>query len=173
MAKILRIDHIAVAVKDVDAGIAKYQTILGAELVEKAELSIMGNRMSAAYLKVGDGLIVLDGAVEPDGFIAKFIERRGEGLHHLGIVVDDLDGYVEELEAAGVRIAHRESLGPLRREILLSPKDLCRSGSDPSAPLSAKRRRHRGRRDRGEMGRARHAPSQETRILRPHRAHKP
>jgi len=125
MAKILRIDHIAVAVKDVDAGIARYQTILGAELVEKVELSIMGNRMSAAYLKVGDGLIVLDGAVEPDGFIAKFIERRGEGLHHLGIVVDDLDGYVEELEAAGVRIAHRESLGPLRREILLSPKDLC------------------------------------------------
>jgi len=125
MAKILRIDHIAVAVKDVDAGIARYQTILGAELVEKAELSIMGNRMRAAYLKVGDGLIVLDGAVEPDGFIAKFIERRGEGLHHLGIVVDDLDGYVEELEAAGVRIAHRESLGPLRREILLSPKDLC------------------------------------------------
>ena len=125
MAKILRIDHIAVAVKDVDAGIARYQTILGAELVEKVELSIMGNRMSAAYLKVGDGLIVLDGVVEPDGFIAKFIERRGEGLHHLGIVVDDLDGYVEELEAAGVRIAHRESLGPLRREILLSPKDLC------------------------------------------------
>ena len=125
MAKILRIDHIAVAVKDVDAGIARYQTILGAELVEKAELSIMGNRMSAAYLKVGDGLIVLDGAVEPDGFIAKFIERRGEGLHHLGVVVDDLDGYVEKLEAAGVRIAHRESLGPLRREILLSPKDLC------------------------------------------------
>ena len=125
MAKILRIDHIAVAVKDVDAGIARYQTILGAELVEKVELSIMGNRMSAAYLKVGDGLIVLDGAVEPDGFIAKFIERRGEGLHHLGIVVDDLDGYVGELEAAGVRIAHRESLGPLRREILLSPKDLC------------------------------------------------
>ena len=125
MAKILRIDHIAVAVKDVDAGIARYQTILGAELVEKAELSIMGNRMSAAYLKVGDGLIVLDGAVEPDGFIAKFIERRGEGLHHLGMVVDDLDGYVGELEAAGVRIAHRESLGPLRREILLSPKDLC------------------------------------------------
>ena len=125
MAKILRIDHIAVAVKDVDAGIARYQTILGAELVEKAELSIMGNRMSAAYLKVGDGLIVLDGAVEPDGFIAKFIERRGEGLHHVGIMVDDLDGYVGELEAAGVRIAHRESLGPLRREILLSPRDLC------------------------------------------------
>jgi methylmalonyl-CoA epimerase len=125
MARILRIDHIAVAVKDVDAGIASYQKILGAELIEKAELSIQGSQMIGAYLKVGDGLIVLDGAAEPDGFIAKFLERRGEDLHHIGIVVDDLDGYVRELEAAGVRIPHRESLGPLRREILLSPKDLC------------------------------------------------
>lgn len=125
MARILRIDHIAVAVKDVDAGIASYQKILGAELIEKAELSMQGSRMTGAYLKVGDGLIVLDGAVDPSGFIAKFIERRGEGLHHIGIVVDDLDAYVRELEAAGVRIPHRESLGPLRREILLSPKDLC------------------------------------------------
>jgi len=125
MARILRIDHVAVAVKDIDAGVAAYRRILGAELVDTADLTIMGNRMSAAYLKVGDGLIVLDGAVEPDGFIAKFIAKRGEGLHHIGVVVDDLDGYVRDLEAAGVRIAHRESLGPLRREILLSPKDLC------------------------------------------------
>ncbi len=125
MARILRIDHIAVAVRDVDAGIASYQKILGAELIEKAELSMQGSRMTGAYLKVGDGLIVLDGAVDPSGFIAKFIERRGEGLHHIGIVVDDLDAYVQELEAAGVRIPHRESLGPLRREILLSPRDLC------------------------------------------------
>ena len=125
MARILRIDHIAVAVKDVDAGIASYQKLLGAELIEKAELSIQGSRMIGAYLKVGDGLIVLDGAAEPNGFIAKFIERRGEGLHHIAVAVDDLDEYVRDLEAAGVRIPHRESLGPLRREILLSPKDLC------------------------------------------------
>ena len=125
MARILRIDHVAVAVKDLDAGIASYRRILGAELIERAELSIQGSRMLAAYLKVGDGLIVLDGAADPGGFIAKFIERRGEGLHHIGVVVDDLDEYVRDVEAAGVRIPHRESLGPLRREILLSPKDLC------------------------------------------------
>ena len=125
MAKILRIDHMGVAVRDVEAGIAQYQKILGAEVIEKAELPMSGDKMQAAYLKVGDGLIVLDGAVESDGFIAKFIEKRGEGVHHVGLVVDDLDEFVKELEAKGVKIPHRESFGSLRREILLSPKDLC------------------------------------------------
>lgn len=125
MAKILRIDHLGVAVKNVDDGIARYQNILGAELVERVELTLAGSRTEAAYLKVGDGLIVLDGAADPDGFIARFIEKRGEGMHHLAVVVDDLDEYVRELEAKGVRIPHRESLGPLRREILIGPKELC------------------------------------------------
>lgn len=125
MAKILRIDHLGVAVKNVDDGVARYQNILGAELVERVELTLAGSRTEAAYLKVGDGLIVLDGAADPDGFIAKFIEKRGEGMHHLAVVVDDLDEYVRELEAKGVRIPHRESLGPLRREILIGPTELC------------------------------------------------
>jgi methylmalonyl-CoA epimerase len=125
MAKVIRIDHIAVAVRDVDEAIAKYQRILGAELIDKVDLTMQGNRAQAAYLKVGDGLMVMDGAVDPNGFIAKFIEKRGEGLHHIALVVDDLDEYVKELEAKGVKIPHRESFGPLRREILLSPKDLC------------------------------------------------
>ena len=125
MARVIRIDHIAVAVRDVDEAIAKYQRILGAELIENVGLSMQGNRNRAAYLKLGDGLIVMDGAVDPDGFIAKFIEKRGEGLHHIALVVDDLDGYVKDLEAKGVKIPHRESFGSLRREIVLSPKDLC------------------------------------------------
>jgi methylmalonyl-CoA epimerase len=125
VAKVIRIDHIAVAVRDVDEAIAKYQRILGAELVGNVDLTMQSNKTRAAYLKVGDGLMVMDGAVDPDGFIAKFIEKRGEGLHHVALVVDDLDGYVKELEAKGVKIPHRESFGALRREIVLSPKDLC------------------------------------------------
>jgi len=125
MAKVIRIDHIAVAVRDVDEAVAKYQRILGAELIEKAEIILKGNRSLAAYLRVGDGLVVMDGAVDPNGFIARFIEKRGEGLHHVAVVVDDLDGFIKDLEAKGVQIPHRESFGPLRREILLSPKDLC------------------------------------------------
>jgi methylmalonyl-CoA epimerase len=126
MATVQRLDHVAIAVRDVDAGVARYRALFGAEVVAREEnLTMQGNRMSAAYLKVGDGLVVLDGAVDPGGFLARFIDRRGEGLHHIAVTVDDLDAYVRELEAQGVRIPHREQLGPLRREILLSPKDTC------------------------------------------------
>ncbi|HSE95723.1 MAG TPA: hypothetical protein VLD61_07505, partial [Methylomirabilota bacterium] len=71
--------------------------------------------------------------------------RRGEGLHHVAVVVDDLDGYVRDLEAQGIRIPHRESLGPLRREILLSPRDLngvvvqVIEWSEPDAPTLEER----------------------------------
>jgi methylmalonyl-CoA epimerase len=125
MPKATRLDHIAIAVRDIDAGIAKWTTLLGAELVAKQKITLQARKVEAAYLKVGDAIIVLDGAADPEGFIARFIERRGEGLHHIAVTVDDLDAYVRDVENAGVRIPHREQVGPLRREVLLSPKDTC------------------------------------------------
>lgn len=125
MPKATRLDHIAIAVRDIDAGIDKWTTLLGAELVEKQQITLQGRQVEAAYLRVGDAIVVLDGAADPDGFIAKFIERRGEGLHHIAVTVDDLDTYVADVERLGVRIPHREQVGPLRREVLLSPKDTC------------------------------------------------
>jgi methylmalonyl-CoA epimerase len=125
MPKVTRLDHVAIAVRDIDAGIARWTTLLGAELVDRQQITLRGRRVEAAYLRVGDAIIVLDGAADPEGFVAKFIERRGEGLHHIAVTVDDLDAYVAEVEKAGVRIPHREQVGPLRREVLLSPKDTC------------------------------------------------
>jgi methylmalonyl-CoA epimerase len=125
MAKIRRVDHIAVAVRDLDDAIERFSRILGAELIRKKEIRLSGSRISTAYLKLGDTIIGLDQAADPDGFIAKFIEQRGEGLHHLGLEVDDLDGFKGELHEKGVRIPHEEEPGGVRREILLSPKDLC------------------------------------------------
>ena len=125
MARIKRVDHIAVAVRDLDDGIERFSQILGAELIRKQEIELAGSPMAAAYLKLGDTILVLDKATTPDGFIGSFIERRGEGLHHLGLEVDDLDAYKEELTQKGVRIPHEEEPGGIRKEILLSPKDLC------------------------------------------------
>ncbi len=124
MAKVLGVDHIAIAVRDVDKALEAYTRILGAELITRGRLEMAGAQADAAYLKLGDCVIVLDGAIDPNGFLRRFIDARGEGLHHLAVVVDDLDGFVADLEAKGVRIPHRESFGDSRREVLLSPKDL-------------------------------------------------
>ena len=125
MAKIVRIDHLGVAVRDVEKSILKYQQILGAELVVTYKGKIMGGQMHVAYLKVGDNLIVMDGAVDPQGFLAKFIEKRGEGVHHVALAVDDLDEYIRKLKGKGIQVPRQDEFGDLRREIILSPKDLC------------------------------------------------
>ena len=124
MAKILGVDHIAIAVRDADKAQPSCQRILGAELSTPGMIVVGGAKADAAYLKLGDAVLVLDGAVDPNGFLRKFVDSRGEGLHHLGVVVDDLDDFVADLESKDVRIPHRETFGDSRREVLLSPKDL-------------------------------------------------
>lgn len=125
MGRIKRIDHIAIAVKNLDESIDKFVNILGAEYVGKRVAKLAGSEMRVACLKLGDVIIGLDEANDPDGFIAKFIEKKGEGVHHLGLEVDNLDEYKRELKQKGVRIPHEEKVGETRKEILLSPKDLC------------------------------------------------
>lgn len=125
MGKIRRVDHIAVAVKNLDDAIERFGNVLGAELIRKKEIKLSGSRILVAYLKLGDTIIALDQATDPGGFVTKFIERRGEGLHHLGLEVDDLDEFKEDLRKKGVQIPHEEKPGGVRKEILLSPKDLC------------------------------------------------
>lgn len=109
MARIRGVDHIAVAVTDLDDAVERFDWILGTELIGKKELELVGSKMGVAYLKLGDTIIGLDQATDPDGFVAKFIERRGEGLHHLGLEVDDLDEFKEDLRQRGVRIPHEEA----------------------------------------------------------------
>jgi methylmalonyl-CoA epimerase len=125
MARILRVDHIGIAVRDLGDAIERFKMILGAELIQKKEITLSGSRISVAYMKLGDTIIGLDQATEPDGFISKFIEKRGEGLHHLALEVDDLDSFKHDLIKKGINIPHEEEPGGVRREILLSPKDIC------------------------------------------------
>lgn len=123
MAGIRRIDHVAIAVRDLETAIETFEKLLGAKLVAKRTGRMSGALTAVAYLKFGESIIALDAAVEPEGFIAKFIVKRGEGLHHVGLEVDDLDGLVADLEARGVRIPQKALRGKDRREIVLSPRD--------------------------------------------------
>ena len=125
MAKIKRVDHIGIAVRDLDAAMERFERVLGAELIRRQDIQLSGSKMTVAYMKLGETIIGLDLATDPEGFIAKFIEKRGEGMHHLALEVDDIEAFKKDLERKGVRVPHEEEPGGVRKELLLSPKDLC------------------------------------------------
>ena len=123
MFKIRRIDHIGIAVKDLKKSVETMTNLLGAELICIKDLKMSGNNASAAYMRLGESIIVLDEASQPGGFLEKFIQQRGEGLHHVGVEVDNLDDFIKSLQSKGVRIPAKSLEGDFRTEVLLSPKD--------------------------------------------------
>ncbi len=95
------IDHVAIAVHDLEAAIAYYAEAFGAE-VEHREV-VDSDGVDEALIKVADSYIQLTAATRPDSPIAKFLEKRGEGLHHVGYRVDDCAAALASLVEAGGR----------------------------------------------------------------------
>lgn len=93
------IDHIAIAVRDLDAACAYYQAAFGAGVHHREVVESDG--VEEALIKVADSYIQLTAATRPDSPIARFIERRGEGLHHVGYRVDDCESALAAMVAAG------------------------------------------------------------------------
>ena len=93
------IDHIAIAVRDLDAAIDFYWRAFGAEVHHREIVDSDG--VEEALIKVADSYIQLTAATRPDSPIAKSIERRGEGLHHIGYRVEDCAAALASMVAAG------------------------------------------------------------------------
>ena len=93
------IDHVAIAVRDLDAAIDYYRAAFGA-VVHHREV-VESDGVEEALVKVGESYIQLTAATRPDSPIAKYIERRGEGLHHVGYRVDDCAVALAAMVAAG------------------------------------------------------------------------
>jgi methylmalonyl-CoA/ethylmalonyl-CoA epimerase len=96
------IDHIGVAVADLDAAIATHRDRFGMPLVHRETLASQG--VEAALLDVGDSHVELLAPLGEDTSVARFLARRGPGLHHVAYRVDDIAAALEELRAAGVRL---------------------------------------------------------------------
>jgi methylmalonyl-CoA/ethylmalonyl-CoA epimerase len=94
-----QIDHVAIAVRDLEAAIAYYQAAFGAEVHHREVVESDG--VEEALIKVDDSYIQLTAATRPDSPIAKAIEKRGEGLHHVGYRVDDCAAALAQMVAAG------------------------------------------------------------------------
>jgi methylmalonyl-CoA/ethylmalonyl-CoA epimerase len=102
-----RIDHIGVAVEDIEAGIALYEGSFEMELVHRETVDSQG--VEAVLLDVGDGHVELLRPLGPDTAVGKFLDRKGPGLHHVAYAVGDIDATLERLAAAGLELIDREA----------------------------------------------------------------
>jgi len=93
------IDHVAIAVRDLDAAVDFYQRAFGATVAHREIVESDG--VEEALVKVADSYIQLTAATRDDSPIAKAIEKRGEGLHHIGYRVDNCQAALDAMVAAG------------------------------------------------------------------------
>ena len=95
------LDHIGIAVSDLEAALEFYRDALGLELGPAEEVA--SERVRAQFLPVGEASLELLEATAPESAIARSVERRGPGIHHITLRVDDLQVALDRLKARGVR----------------------------------------------------------------------
>ena len=97
-----RIDHIGVAVEDLDAALHLYAEVLGMPVVHRETVAEQG--VEAVLLDVGDGHVELLSPLGEDTPVGKFLARKGPGLHHVAYAVEDIEATLEQLSAAGIEL---------------------------------------------------------------------
>ena len=104
-----KIDHLGIAVRSIDQALAFYRDQLGLTVSLRETVDL--EKVRAAMLPVGESRIELLEATDSDSVIAKFIDKRGEGLHHVALTVPDLNASVERLKTAGARLLNEPRAG--------------------------------------------------------------
>lgn len=119
-----QIDHIGIAVSDLATGIARYETLLNTPCY-KREI-VESQKVETAFFRVGDSKIELLGPTSPESVIATFIQKRGEGIHHIAFETDDIREEAMRMQKEGFRLLMEAPVeGADNKEILfLHPKDL-------------------------------------------------
>jgi methylmalonyl-CoA/ethylmalonyl-CoA epimerase len=97
------VDHVGIAVHDLEAAVERYRMVLGAEPVHRE--SIESDGVDEALFAVGGSFVQLLAPTGPDTPVGRFLERRGEGIHHVGIRVRDVAAALEHLRGNGVELA--------------------------------------------------------------------
>ena len=114
-------NHIAIAVKNVEETAKVFEDVLGLRAGHIETVPDQGVR--ACLIPVGDGEIELIEPIDPEGGVAKFLERRGEGIHHLCLEVDDVDEELESLAARGIPLVDKQGRPGLAGKVgFLHPK---------------------------------------------------
>ena len=103
---IAKINHVGIAVSSIEDAVALYTDVLG--LTVDTTETVEDQKTRTAIISVGESKIELLEATDPESPIAKHIERRGEGLHHLAFEVDDINAALKQMRDKGIRLIDEE-----------------------------------------------------------------
>jgi methylmalonyl-CoA/ethylmalonyl-CoA epimerase len=121
MAKVTKINHVAIAVGEMEEALHFWRDMLGMEVAKVEE--VPSQKASVAFLPAGDSEIELVRPTAPDTGMAKFIQEKGPGMHHVCLQVDDIEGMLADLKARGVRLINETpSVLPGRKMAFIHPK---------------------------------------------------
>jgi methylmalonyl-CoA/ethylmalonyl-CoA epimerase len=98
----MKIEHIGIAVKDLEASNELFKTLLGREHYKIEE--VVSENVKTSFFQTGESKIELLEASNPNSAIAKFIEKRGEGIHHIAFEVEDIHAEMKRMEGEGFRL---------------------------------------------------------------------
>ncbi len=104
--KATHVEHIGIAVKDLAVSIPLFEKLLGVKCY--AVEDVADQKVTTAFFQVGETKIELLASTAPDGPIGKFIEKKGEGVHHIAFAVNGLSSALHELTSSGVQLIDRE-----------------------------------------------------------------
>jgi len=102
----IRLEHIGIAVKDLEAANDLYEQLLGKKHYKIEEVA--SEHVKTSFFKTGESKIELLEATNTDSAISKFIEKRGEGLHHIAFEVEDIEAEMERLRKEGFRLLNEK-----------------------------------------------------------------
>lgn len=100
--KVLKVDHIGIAVKSIDAAKKLYHDILG--LDDAGSETVEEQKVTTAFFPVGESEVELLESTAPDGPVAKYIEKRGEGIQHIAFRVENIEAALAELKEKGIQL---------------------------------------------------------------------
>ena len=121
--KVIKIDHLGIAVNSIDQAKAFWSEVLG--LSFEGDETVAEQKVTTAFFPVGESEVELLESTAPDGPVAKYIEKRGQGIQHVAFRVEDIEAALAELKAKGVRlIDEKPRIGAGGAKIaFLHPKD--------------------------------------------------
>jgi methylmalonyl-CoA/ethylmalonyl-CoA epimerase len=121
MSQIKKINHVAIVVRDIEESLKFWESALGLELHHVEDVPSQASKV--AFIPVGDSEIELVQPTTEDSGMAAYLEKRGEGMHHLCIEVDDIEAKMQELKDAGVRLINEApQVLPGRKMAFIHPK---------------------------------------------------